>query len=500
MEGNKKRQWYYRGSLKSCNYSCSYCPFSKKACSRRTIQEDKVAFFRFVDQMVRRQEGGAVLVVPYGEALAHQYYWEGLAALSKSPAIDLVGAQSNFSFPVGRMLAAYQAHGGDMGKLRLWGTFHPEMVSVGQFANQCRLLEGQGAAYCVGAVGVPGRLEDIRKLRQALPGCAYLWVNKMDGLGRRYTDAEAAAFTEIDPFFGQELRRHRANLSTCADSRFVEADGTMRRCNISRQTLGNFYGGHKPGRGEAGPSNCQKKECGCYLAYCNRKDAVSPFFLPYPAFRIPTYPKAVFFDIDGTLVPKGEVRIPEGTAKGLERLAERCEIYLATSLPFEAARRKLAPVWHVVRGGVFANGARWVVQKRNGGRLDVAAPMDACWLAQAEEKGKAYGFRAHVYQKGKDIYKVTFSCRRMGKGMQTPGPKRKELEQELAIPKYCQALWEDNCLQVTKKGTGKLEGILEICKEMGYQKEDVMAFGDSENDRAMLEYFSRETLFSPSFP
>ena len=136
-----KRQWYYRGSLKSCNYSCSYCPFSKRAYSRQNIQKDQEAFLRFTDHMVKQQNGGAVQVVPYGEALIYPYYWKGLAALSKSPAIDAVGAQSNFSFPVGQMLAVYQKHGGDMGKLRLWGTFHPEMTSVGQFAQQCHLLE-----------------------------------------------------------------------------------------------------------------------------------------------------------------------------------------------------------------------------------------------------------------------------------------------------------------------------------------------------------------------
>ena len=36
------RQWYYRGSLDSCNYSCNYCPFSKKhKCSREELAEDE---------------------------------------------------------------------------------------------------------------------------------------------------------------------------------------------------------------------------------------------------------------------------------------------------------------------------------------------------------------------------------------------------------------------------------------------------------------------------
>lgn len=540
-----KRQWYFRGSLKSCNYSCSYCPFAKRTGTKKSIQKDQQAFFHFIDQMIQQQNGGALLVVPYGEALIHPYYWEGLAALSKSPAMDAVGAQSNFSFSAEQMLAVYRTHGGVLEKLRLWGTFHPEMVTAERFAQQCRFLTEQGISYCVGAVGVPEQLEQIRALRKMLPDSVYLWINKMDGLKRRYTDGEIAAFTKIDPYFRQELKHYRADPAACGDSRFVEADGTMGRCNISRQKIGNFYEESGRNRKEGhldceqlesrhDSRYCSRKECSCYLAYCNREDAVIPFFRPYPAFRIPVYPKAIFFDIDGTLVPKGEKQIPKETADGLARLAGRCEIYLATSLPLEIAQRKIAPVEHLIRGGVFANGARWQVKNygdgclddcsdgrhashgqvksyRDGclddcssgrhasfgqvkshrdGCLDVVVPMDAGWLAGVKGMQRALGFAVHVYRKRTDIYKVTLSFRRLGQGMEMPEHKRKELAQELKIADSCQALWEENCMQITKRGTGKLAGILEICRVMGYRREDVMAFGDSLNDREMVEYFS----------
>ena len=45
-------------------------------------------------------------------------------------------------------------------------------------------------------------------------------------------------------------------------------------------------------------------------------------------------------------------------------------------------------------------------------------------------------------------------------------------------------------MQILGKGTGKLSGILEICREMGYRKEEVAAFGDSIHDREMMDYFS----------
>lgn len=492
-----KRQWYYRGSLRFCNYSCSYCPFSKSTYNRQSLKKDQAAFIRFTERMLQQKNGGAIQIVPYGEALLYPYYWEGLAALSQSSVIDAVGAQSNFSFPIEQMLAIYKQHGGELQKLRLWGTFHPQMTSVEQFIQQCQLLTEQNISYCVGAVGVPEQLENIRELREKLPESVYLWLNKMDGMGRRYTEEEIAAFTRIDAFFGQELKHHRADITTCADNRFVEADGTMRRCNISRQSLGNIYEDSNLNKAKE-LTICTRKECSCYLAYCNHKNELSPFFWPYPAFRIPAYPKAVFFDVDGTLVPKGEKCMKKETAERLICLANRCEIYLATSLPLEIAKRKLASVWPAIRGGVFANGGRWQSQNDNkeGGCLDVVVPMDVHWLTEAKEQQKTYGFMVHVYQKGSDIYKVTLVFRQREKVKRLSKPEKKALVRDLKIPACCQVLWEENCMQVTQKGTGKLEGILEICKEMDYQKEEVAVFGDSQNDQKMLDYFPRSVMIS----
>ena len=147
-----KRQWFYRGALKSCNYSCSYCPFSKKRGSTRELEEDRQALFRFISRMDGLHSAeGALQIIPYGEALIHPYYWEGLAQLSRNPRLDAVGAQSNFSFPVKEMLSVYRQHSGNISKLRLWGTFHPEMTTVEQFVRQCNLLLSQdkiGRASC----------------------------------------------------------------------------------------------------------------------------------------------------------------------------------------------------------------------------------------------------------------------------------------------------------------------------------------------------------------
>ena len=70
----------YRGSLKSCNYRCSYCPFSKRAMSKGELEKDEEQWDSFVRSLAEKGHAlgvGALMVVPYGEALIHPWYWEG---------------------------------------------------------------------------------------------------------------------------------------------------------------------------------------------------------------------------------------------------------------------------------------------------------------------------------------------------------------------------------------------------------------------------------------
>ena len=520
---DRKRQWYYRGSLKSCNYTCGYCPFSKKQETLRQLRQDKEALLRFTRQFQKRGLGGAVLIAPYGEALIHDYYWEALGALSGNPRVEAAGAQSNFSFPVDQMLDIYHRHGGDLKKLRLWGPFHPEMSSVEQFTATCRRLSDRGVLYCAGAVGVPDHLDVLWQARRELPEDVYFWINKMDGPGRRYTQEEIYAFTQIDPYFDLELMHHRADGRLCGDNRFVEADGAMRRCNLSRAVVGNFY---DPDCGESATDGqppaedraCGRKRCGCYLAYCNRRQERLLFFQPYPAFRIPVYPKAVFMDIDGTLVPEGHKQIPKQYVRQLTRLARYTRLYAATSLPPEAARIKIREIWPLLAGGVFAGGARCIIRGESG--MDEAYPLETSWISQAEEKARRHGYSVHVYKKGDCVYKVTLAGRRQWKKadkqktdqnacekagdkyvneeipdrgrsqvLSAAGGEEERLRGIFGIPDSCQILREESCIQITKKGAGKLQGVLRICEKMGYGRKETAVFGNSANDRLLLSYF-----------
>ena len=90
-------------------------------------------------------------------SMIHAYYQEAMAKLSRLPLVECVGIQSNFSFDVETFMARLQENNADITKLRLWGTFHPEMTSIEKFRVQCISLKDNGIQFSVGIVGVTVR-------------------------------------------------------------------------------------------------------------------------------------------------------------------------------------------------------------------------------------------------------------------------------------------------------------------------------------------------------
>ena len=374
-----KRTVIYRGSLKSCNYSCTYCPFAKHRALPAELERDQHGFERFCDSIAGRAQDfsiGAVFLAPYGEVSMHRWYWEGLSRLAGLPEMDRVGLQTNLSFSVGECLKIFDSSEEKREKLCIWATFHPEMTTVEEFVSRCHELIRKHVRVCVGAVGVPGNIPVLEELRQKLSPVVYMWINKMDGLKRNYSPEEAEAFARIDPFFQYELRNPEADARMCGDRCFVEADGKIRTCNISRVKEVNWYEG---GEEELFGAVCGRKRCRGYLAYGGRSDfALKSIFGVYPVYRIPRTFGAVFFDLDGTLIPArkatGSVCEDPGAAvasagyrhrdglsgrirRKLEALREICPVFLATSMPEADVRRRLKKDMDLFKGFVFASGA-----------------------------------------------------------------------------------------------------------------------------------------------
>lgn len=471
-------QFYYRGYLTSCNYSCEYCPFSKRNMTAEQEKKDRQALEKFLCQMEAETEEHALQIVPYGEALVHPYYWEALAKFSRIKTEAYTGCQTNLSFPVEQMLSLFTSCGGVKRKLRLWCTFHPSMTSVDAFAGQCRKLGQEGIAYCAGAVGDPEALSCIQKLREELPEEVYVWINRMEGRRTRYSDEEIQKFQEIDPYFLLELQHLRADSNQCRHSVFQEAEGDRYFCNLHAA---------QAGRASDNPS-CKRKECSCYLAYCNRIDVKElVFFEPYPAFRIPVYPKGIFLDVDGTLVPEGKRSLTKSMAEKIRWLAKKSKLYLATALPFPEAMAKCRNIADCLSGGVFADGGHILAwqQTDQGRRKILWEEVKGVSVLPRDIPSRSYQIRGIVYKY------TLFSRRKQG---WRPGEAEaliKEIEKSVNDRTIIRIHKEKKHLGITSADADKKTGVEMICDREGIAPEEGMAIGNDAEDLPMLSLFPR---------
>lgn len=491
----------YRGSLKSCNYRCSYCPFSKHRMSGPELEQDRRQWKRFYESFLERAPSmniRALMVVPYGEALIHPWYWEGMALLSASDQVDAVGAQTNLSFSVSDVLAQVRQAGGILDKLRLWATFHPEMTSIDDFTEKCRRLAEAGISLCAGAVGVPEHLAKLRELRRKLPSQIYLWINQMDGLKRPYTRQEKEDFQEIDLYFLREQIPAHSNPLLCYNRLFVEGNGGVRTCNISPLLKANWY---ELEHGLPEPE-CSRKLCSCYLAYGGRQDFMNQIlFGPYPLFRIPRRPKAVFLDIDGTLIPDGEASVPAQTAEQLEQLvkAEGTMLFFATSLPFETAIKRCSSVRHLFCGGIFAGGGYLLLTKRDGKeriQKERCYPLPQECEETLKQQKKQFCFQLLTYPQKELPYKLTLIRPRH---MLWKKEEAEALFHTLpeSVQKGCRYLIEANCLQILSVQASKANGVRTLCRWLKLAPSDTAAAGDSEEDQEMLALCNRQEALAP---
>ncbi|MEV6212341.1 STM4011 family radical SAM protein [Kitasatospora sp. NPDC051914] len=251
----------YRGPLASCDYDCPYCPFAKRRDSPEQLRADRAALERFT-AWAAGQTGDtlSLLFTPWGEGLVRSWYRQALVELSRLPHVRRVAIQTNLSCRTGWLAEA------DLDTLALWITYHPGQVDRGRFLAKIRELAALGVRHSVGIVGEPEHLDAARELRAELPAATYLWVNAADG--RSYTDAEAAAWTAVDPLFGWSREPHPSGGRPCRTGESVvsvDGDGTVRRCHFVRPPLGNLYDGSY--RAHLLPRPCPLPVCDCHIGY-----------------------------------------------------------------------------------------------------------------------------------------------------------------------------------------------------------------------------------------
>lgn len=514
-----KRTVLYRGILKSCNYQCSYCPLSKRPMSERELLKDRSQWEEFVCSLEEKQQAlqtGAVMVVPYGEALIHGWYRKGLARITRIPGMEAAGIQTNLSIGAKKLLEDFSGQGGEVEKLRIWATFHPEMTKIQVFSQDVKELSRAGIRICAGAVGAPEHLELLKELKKALPKEVYLWINAMDGLKRPYSPEEIRQWEEIDPYFPRELFTPPGDKELCRKRLFVEGDGRLRICNISpvldkswKELCAEAESSLDSGNRVSLPEPvCARKRCSCYLAYGGRSDFLNQvLFGPYPIFRIPRRIKAAFFDIDNTLIPQGKTAVPQYTAAGLKALkALGCRLFFATSLPKKEALKRCANVRDLFDGGIFAGGAHLqaVVE---GEKREYFYEMKEEIILGLKSWKKRQDFRILAFRQEGVLYKITLLRPHQKSWTEEEGEDlEKYLEKHMAASpeKPVRAFSQGNCLQIVSPEANKENGVKTICRWLGISVKEAAAAGDSKEDLGMMRLtgmdFAPHKTIKPSHP
>lgn len=257
-------RWFilYRGPLSSCNYACGYCPFAKTKNTRAELAHDAACLERFIGWVASRPESIGVLFTPWGEALIHRHYQEGMRRLSHLPNVWKVAAQTNLSFSPQALQDCNRQ------TLALWTTYHPTETTVPRFAARCQTLRETGIHHSVGVVGRREAFQDIRSLREELPKETYLWINAWKREPDYYSAEEMAELASIDPWFSFNARPHPSLGRACRSGHqafTVDGNGDVRRCHFIKDVIGNIY--EEDMASILRPHGCGIAECRCHIGY-----------------------------------------------------------------------------------------------------------------------------------------------------------------------------------------------------------------------------------------
>lgn len=256
---------YYRGALSSCNYDCSYCPFSKTTDSAEVLAQDRAQLQRFVGWIQGQAGSGSrfsIFFNPYGEALVHRWYREAMVELSHMEHVDKVAVQTNLSVKLDWTTELNRE------KAAFWATYHPEQTTESRFLSQGIQLYKQGISFSVGTVGLKPYFEAIQSMRRSLPEDVYLWVNAFKDKPRYYTAEDVAILQAVDPYFEHNLADYASLGRRCRtgqDVFFVLGSGQVKRCYKDKRMIGHLYRDGLAALSKERP--CQLKQCGCYIGY-----------------------------------------------------------------------------------------------------------------------------------------------------------------------------------------------------------------------------------------
>lgn len=211
--------------------------------------------------------------------------------------------------------------------------------------------------------------------------------------------------------------------------------------------------------------------------------------------------KAAFFDIDGTIYSRTQMVIPERTVRALRKLHETgVLIYAATG-------RNVHSTFDVLGDGIPFDGyvtLNGQICLLGGERRLLGKPFpeeDRLRAARYFEERRHtyvmigpeasfYNYEGETqYSIGRGLYRDVREYRGETVYQMTARMRPEDGEEIRGILKESAAyFWEGCGVDILPIGAGKTEGMRQVMEAEGITPEEVIAFGDAENDADMLRY------------
>lgn len=216
--------------------------------------------------------------------------------------------------------------------------------------------------------------------------------------------------------------------------------------------------------------------------------------------------KALFFDIDGTLVSFDSHTIPQSTISALAQAKSRgLEIYIATGRP-RAIIDNIGPIEQYVDGYITANGAFCFIGEQEISCSPIA-PEDVKAVLRAADRdnfscmvvGENDFTMYNPTEKAEYIFKDLLNVADIGEKTPLENVLSQRIiqltpivdadgEQRLlaSLGAVESGRWHPAFADFTAPGVSKAKGLAEIAAARGFAIEETMAFGDGGNDIPML--------------
>lgn len=214
--------------------------------------------------------------------------------------------------------------------------------------------------------------------------------------------------------------------------------------------------------------------------------------------------KAAFFDIDGTLFSHTIHAIPESTKRTVKLLREKgIKVFIATGRSLKETKR--VPLGDMKFDGYVTLNGQICLDAEE--KILFEAPIkgeDGAYLLDAFVNKK---FPLAIVEKDRIyINYIDDSVIRAQKSVNIPllpikeyqgapiyqfiGYMNREETGKIApkIPNCKITRWYDEGIDIISKDGGKANGIQKVLEFYGMTKEEIIAFGDSDNDMDMLEF------------